>query len=205
METCFTGQTDGRCKCLVVGPLRILCPTQGYSTQERPSVWEVVGKQGLQGRGTGGLHLLLKKGGGQERYGLGPGTWDLVLCSLAANLSHALPPLCQDRASHLAKDSTQTTATCGSKTHGLCTQAWGWGLGRSVSQHPFSFLHRTAIFAEREWRLHVGPTAASCGRLPRLCLLLYLPKLLLAPQPPWLPVSPWEHGMVSGYPPCPGD
>lgn len=184
---------------MVVRPLGILCPTLGYSRQERPSWgWGVRLEQGLLGRDGGG--------GLEERCRLGPGTPDLLLCSLAASLSPAVPPLTPRTDPPIwPRTLLKPQPPVGQrKTTAFVYNNRGQGLGRSMSQASFFFSARDSNFAEREWRRHVGPTAGSCRSLPHLCLL-YLPKLLLAPQPPWLPVSPWEHGMGSGCPPCPRD
>lgn len=94
--------------------------------------------QGLQGRGTGELYLNPRKGGVQGCVARHVG---LASLRFGCRLDPCSAPHPQGRASHLAKDSTQTTATCGSKTQPLRSQAGAAGCLR----HPSSFLHRAAV------------------------------------------------------------
>lgn len=100
METCFSDQSDGRMRSVWTSWNSM--SYSGNTRQERPRVCggEWGGAFGVHGEearparwDVGGLYLNLRKEGMEERCGLGPGTRDLLLGSLAATLSHALPPL----------------------------------------------------------------------------------------------------------------
>lgn len=125
----------------------------------------------------------------------------LASLQFSCPLIHAVPatPGPQGRASHLAEDSTQTTATCGSKKPALAhTGRWG-----RVSQAPFFLSAQDSNFAEREWRLCLAPrqpaaafcTASAYSTCPNSCSHPNHCGFL----------SPWEHGTGSGDPPCPSD